>query len=334
MTTQFAQQDKVGVAIESVSEILSVGATAATLTITVEDYTQLSNTIVAVLVAGIAELTVEEGIDWTAGVSNDATATSLASALGASAIISAVANANVITVTAVTEGYSGNLIEVSSSDGTNLPIDGNGTTTSAFLENGLYSFTGTFQLHPICTSKGDVAGDGGINGASITFSGSTFLREVRSPDLVVQQGDYFVNYSTGQWKVYTPDGEAGSITASYYVNKLLVKAEVEASFSDKMTVSQALAVLAEGEITVTTAGTPVVMASNANAKAVLVMNNNKTGVEIAVGLQATVDANSTPQIGRVLQTLDSTIVYVTSNSNEVYVDATSNSTKVAYQILG
>lgn len=95
-----------------------------------------------------------------------------------------------------------------------------------------------------------------------------------------------------------------------------------------------LKVIAEGEVTVTTAGTPVALSSNTNAKAVLICNNNIDGKIAAVGLAATVDTLSTPMIGRILGAYGSTVVYVAANSNEVYVDASVSGSKFTYQILG
>jgi hypothetical protein len=107
------------------------------------------------------------------------------------------------------------------------------------------------------------------------------------------------------------------------------------SLATELTLSKLTAkVIAEGEVTVTTAGTPVALPSNTSAKAVLVTNNNLDGTICAVGLNATVDANSTPNIGRVLNALDSTVVYVNENSNEVYVDSSVSAKKFTYQILG
>lgn len=91
---------------------------AATGTITIVDYTQLAG--VAVTVGGE---TFTEGVDWTAAVSNDATATSLALAIdggtqGASAVSA------VVTVTAGTSGAAGNAIALSSTDVVNLTLSG------------------------------------------------------------------------------------------------------------------------------------------------------------------------------------------------------------------
>lgn len=95
-----------------------------------------------------------------------------------------------------------------------------------------------------------------------------------------------------------------------------------------------LQVIAEGEVTVVTAGTPVAVPANANAKAVCVFNNNEDGTICAAGLAASVDALSTPRIGRILYAGDGTKFDVASNSNEVYVDSTVSAKKFTYQILG
>lgn len=101
-----------------------------------------------------------------------------------------------------------------------------------------------------------------------------------------------------------------------------------------LVVSERLRVLGESEVTVTTAGTPVAAPANASARAVMVINNNVDGKKIVVGLQATVDALSTPPIGRVLNAYDATIVHVQANSNEVYIDSSVSSKKATVQILG
>jgi len=97
--------------------------------------------------------------------------------------------------------------------------------------------------------------------------------------------------------------------------------------------TDALRVKYEGEKTITAAGTPVAIPAHA-ASAVLVMNNNTDGTVIVVGKADTVDALSTPMVGRILNALDSTLVQVVTSSDEVYVDSSVSGKKASYQILG
>lgn len=336
---EFSDADELAALIDALDD-LGASNLAGTITITVATAGAAMNsatiggtgTFVALAITfsgGIdaAILTVDgtelvESTDWDAETSNDVTADNLQAAIDALARVSA-ANpaANAITVLAADEGYTGNTIALATSDATNLTISG------ATLSGGTYLFSGSLTPAPILNS-------GGVVQAAPSFSGSTFLTEVQNEALVVAQGDYFIDYRSGRYKVFTPDGESGSITATWKVAKMKVQADIVATFADEMTVNQKLTVLAEGEVTVTTAGTPVAPPSNASAKAVLITNNNVDGTLCAVGLAATVDANSTPPIGRVLSAYDSTVVYVSANSNEIYVDSTVSAKKFTYQILG
>lgn len=94
-------------------------AVAATGTYTVVDYTLLSGATVTV-----DGTTLTEGVDWTAATSNDATATSLASAIDALGTVSASATTNAVTVTAATAGAAGNSIATLTSDAVNLTVSG------------------------------------------------------------------------------------------------------------------------------------------------------------------------------------------------------------------
>ncbi len=99
-----------------------------------------------------------------------------------------------------------------------------------------------------------------------------------------------------------------------------------------------LRLIGEEELTVTTAGTPVVVPANKYAEAVRFINNN-IGVVVAVGLADTVDAVATPEIGTALDYRDQHIEYCkttdqTSVCDELYVDADTNATKVTIQYLG
>lgn len=92
---------------------------AATGTVTVVDYTLLAGATLTV--AGTALV---EGVDWTAAVSNNATATSLASAINALALVNAAAIGAVITITAATPGSAGNSLALVTTDAVNLTISG------------------------------------------------------------------------------------------------------------------------------------------------------------------------------------------------------------------
>lgn len=99
-----------------------------------------------------------------------------------------------------------------------------------------------------------------------------------------------------------------------------------------------LRVIGEQGLTVTTAGTPVVVPANKYAEAVRFINNN-IGVVVAVGLADTVDAVATPEIGTALDYRDQHIEYckptdLTSVCDELYVDADTNATKVTIQYMG
>ncbi len=100
--------------------------------------------------------------------------------------------------------------------------------------------------------------------------------------------------------------------------------------------SETLKIIEEVEVTVETAGTPVALPSNTSAKAVIVYNNNTNGVKVCVGLQATVDATVDPIVGipLALAYSNSGQINVNANSNEIYVDASENGTKVTCHILG
>lgn len=197
-------------------------------------------------------------------------------------------------------------------------------------------YKGRFDFAPILASRGlDVGGYKSASDtfdSSIEFTGDVFVTQKQSHTEVEENGDYYINFYTGFYLVKA--GASATPTATYKVSALHVIADIIAEFSDEMRVNPNLRVLAEGEVTVVTAGTPVAVAANANAKAVLIMNNNEDGTIAACGLQATVDALSTPRIGRVLGAGDSTPIGVLANSNEVYVDSTISGKKFTYQILG
>jgi hypothetical protein len=94
-------------------------ATAATGTVTIVDYSLLGGAVITV--AGTA---LTEGVEWTASVSNNDTATSLASAINALVPVNAASAAAVVTVTAVALGVAGNSITLVTDDAVNAPVSG------------------------------------------------------------------------------------------------------------------------------------------------------------------------------------------------------------------
>jgi len=94
-------------------------ATAASGSYTVVDFTNLTGAVATV--DGVAYT---EGVEWTAAVSNDATATSLASAIDAGANVGASSALAVVTVTASVAGVAGNTITSVTSDAVNLTVSG------------------------------------------------------------------------------------------------------------------------------------------------------------------------------------------------------------------
>jgi predicted RecA/RadA family phage recombinase len=100
----------VGVAVDPVAAVvaLATSALAADLaisgfTLTVLDFAQLDsdNATVTVTINGVATVLTEE-VEWNAATSNDATATSLASAINALTGVTATATTNVVTVVPAT----------------------------------------------------------------------------------------------------------------------------------------------------------------------------------------------------------------------------------------
>ena len=104
----------------------------ATGTYTVVDYTLLAGDSVTV-----NGTTLTEGIDWTAAVSNNATATSLATAIDGLASVTATATGAVVTVVAASRGAAGNAITTTTSDATNLPVSG--ATLSGGADNTIWT---------------------------------------------------------------------------------------------------------------------------------------------------------------------------------------------------
>jgi hypothetical protein len=114
------------------------------------------------------------------------------------------------------------------------------------------------------------------------------------------------------------------------------------TFGEDITViaSNILKLIAEGQVTVTTKGTPVALPSNTYAKAVRIINNAVPQTDpaddliVVTGLSA-IDATATPPKGLLVSPRkESGLIGVQANSNEIYVDASADATKVSYQIYG
>lgn len=104
--------------LENPNHVLTA-AVAAEGTITVVDYTALAGKTITV---GTTVLT--EGVDFTAETSNDVTATNIAAAVDALALVSAAAVGAVVTVTAATAGTAGNAIALATNGGADMTVSG------------------------------------------------------------------------------------------------------------------------------------------------------------------------------------------------------------------
>lgn len=93
-----------------------VGA-QATGTVTIVDYSLLAGATITVNGTALVE-----GVDWAAAVDNDTTATSLASAIDALALVGAVSALNVVTITADANGTAANSYNLLTSDAVNAPV--------------------------------------------------------------------------------------------------------------------------------------------------------------------------------------------------------------------
>ena len=93
--------------------------TQATGTITVVDYSTLSGRTVT-----LNGTTVTEGVDWTAAVSNDATAASLSTALEEAADQFHTVTGSVITITAEVVGVTGNTLGMSTNGAAAITLSG------------------------------------------------------------------------------------------------------------------------------------------------------------------------------------------------------------------
>ncbi len=111
---------------------------AATGDVSIDDFSLLSG--VTVTIDG-TELV--EGVDWTAGVSNDDTATSLAAAITGVASVGGSAITNSITITAMATGIAGNSIAMVSSTASGITLSG------STLTGGSDGFVPFIKLKPL-----------------------------------------------------------------------------------------------------------------------------------------------------------------------------------------
>jgi hypothetical protein len=156
-----------------------------------------------------------EGTDWTAETSNDVTADNLATAIdGLDDVTAADPAAAAITVVAAEVGYSGTLIGLQTSDAVNLTISG---ATLALAESG-YIFDFVLSPAPIMHADGTHQAKPSFND-----SGATFVNEVGRRDLVVAQGDWWIDFRTGQGRVFTPDGQSGTVVATWIIKLQCIK---------------------------------------------------------------------------------------------------------------
>ena len=117
VTAQFLSVAGAGPWVMSIDTVST--SVAATGTYTVVDYTMLTGAT-----ATVAGFVLTEGVDWTAAVSNNATATSLAAAINALTAVNASAVGALITVVATPAGAAGNSVTLATSDAVNLTKSG------------------------------------------------------------------------------------------------------------------------------------------------------------------------------------------------------------------
>lgn len=98
---------------------ISFTGIAATGTVTITDFSSIAGAVITV--EGVAYT---EGAEWAAGASNDAAATSLASAINGGVNVGAAAVTNVVTITASVAGVAGNAITTVTSDAVNAAVSG------------------------------------------------------------------------------------------------------------------------------------------------------------------------------------------------------------------
>jgi hypothetical protein len=116
---------------------------------TVVDYTLLSGDTIDIAGTGITTSTLTEGVDWTAATSNNATATSLASAIDGVSGVSASASGAVVTVVADT---GADITTYTTSDATNLPSSARSTDASATINNDQAQFVNGSVSSPVTVS--------------------------------------------------------------------------------------------------------------------------------------------------------------------------------------
>jgi hypothetical protein len=170
-----------------VTNTTNIAATAATGFYTVVDYTALAGDTVTV-----AGHVLTNGAEWTAAVSNPATATSLASAINALSEVSAVAVGAVVNITATPSGRSGNAVTLATSDATNLPKSG-------------VTLTGGSDYVKIATTdtvNSSLYIGAGTANSLLGFTSGSF---VETPDAPATGVNYFVTYEYAKVTAdYTP----------------------------------------------------------------------------------------------------------------------------------
>lgn len=147
-------------------------AVAATGTYTVVAFGSLTGATVTV-----DGTVLTEGVEWVAAVSNNATATSLASAISALSSVNAAAVGAVVTVTAANAGLVGNAIALLTSDAVNLTKSG--ATLSGGLDGGLALSAITAGMVVVNTALSYVgvisAIDDSLDKVTVTPNPSTFF---------------------------------------------------------------------------------------------------------------------------------------------------------------
>lgn len=108
---------------------------------TVVDFNNLSGDAVTINGTNITNTTLTEGVDWTAATSNDATATSLASAYNGVAGVSATASGAIVTVIADDTVTQADITTFTSTDGTNLPVSAQSVDGSSAVDGDEALFT-------------------------------------------------------------------------------------------------------------------------------------------------------------------------------------------------
>jgi hypothetical protein len=171
--------------------------------------------VLTVIDADGTEHALVEGTDWTAETNNNTTADNLATAIDALDDVSAAdPAAAAITVVAATVGAGGKLIGLRTSDAVNLVISG----ANLALDQSGYIFD--FVLSPAPIMHAD-----GTHQAKPSFDddGEVFVTEVDRRDLVNDQGKWWIDFRTGQGRVWTPDGKTADVVATWIIKLLCIK---------------------------------------------------------------------------------------------------------------